>query len=61
MSRAAQTLLRDIDIINLELILADAEMCRSAASDKAQKAAKGGDKRFLREAEVFSAAARASE
>ena len=46
--------LRDIDIINLELILADAEMCERRM-DKAQKAAKGGDKRFLREAEVFSA------
>lgn len=33
--------LRDIDIINLELILADAEMCERRM-DKAQKAAKGG-------------------
>ena len=46
--------LRDIDIINLELILADAEMCERRV-DKAQKAAKGGDQRFLREAEVFTA------
>ena len=46
--------LRDIDIINLELILADAEMCERRV-DKAQKAAKGGDKRFLREAEVLTA------
>ncbi|OLA31407.1 MAG: hypothetical protein BHW33_02725 [Firmicutes bacterium CAG:137_57_8] len=44
--------LRDIDIINLELILADAEMVTRRV-DKAQKAAKGGDKRFLHEVEVF--------
>ena len=44
--------LRDIDIINLELILADMEMVERRV-DKAQKAAKSGDKRFLREAEVF--------
>ena len=43
--------LRDIDIIDLELILADAEMVERRI-DKAQKAAKG-DKKFLREAEVF--------
>ena len=46
--------LRDIDIINLELILADAEMCERRM-DKAQKAAKGGDKRFNHEVEVFTA------
>ena len=46
--------LRDIDIINLELILADAEMCERRM-DKAQKAAKGGDKRFNHEVEVFAA------
>lgn len=46
--------LRDIDIINLELIMADAEMVERRV-DKCQKAAKGGDKRFLREAEVFQA------
>ena len=46
--------LRDIDIINLELILADAEMCERRV-DKAQKAAKGGDKRFNHEVEVFTA------
>ncbi|MGM9668532.1 MAG: redox-regulated ATPase YchF [Faecousia sp.] len=46
--------LRDIDIINLELVMADMEMVERRI-DKAQKAAKGGDKRFLREAEVFSA------
>ena len=44
--------LRDIDIINLELIMADAEMVERRV-DKAQKAAKGGDKRFAHEAEVF--------
>ena len=44
--------LRDIDIINLELIMADAEMVERRI-DKAQKAAKGGDKRFVHEAEVF--------
>ena len=46
--------LRDIDIINLELILADVEMVERRI-DKARKAAKGGDKRFNREVEVFSA------
>lgn len=46
--------LRDIDIINLELIFSDVEMCERRI-DKAQKAAKSGDKRFLREAEVFEA------
>ena len=45
--------LRDIDIINLELIMADVEMVERRI-DKAQKAAKGGDKRFNHEAEVFS-------
>ena len=44
--------LRDIDIINLELIFSDVEMCERRL-DKAQKAAKGGDKRFLHEIEVF--------
>ncbi len=44
--------LRDIDIINLELIMADAEMVERRL-DKAQKSAKGGDKRFLHEIEVF--------
>ena len=43
--------LRDIDIIDLELIMADVEMVERRI-DKAQKAAKG-DKKFLREAEVF--------
>ena len=45
--------LRDIDIINLELVMADMEMVERRI-DKAQKAMKGGDKRFAREGEVFS-------
>ena len=45
--------LRDIEIINLELIMADIEMVERRI-DKAQKAAKG-DKKFLHEVEVFSA------
>lgn len=44
--------LRDVDIINLELILADVEMVERRI-DKAEKAAKGGDKKFLKEAELF--------
>ncbi len=43
--------LRDIDIIDLELIMADVEMVERRI-DKATKAAKG-DKKFLREVEVF--------
>ena len=43
--------IRDIDIIDLELIMADAEMVERRI-DKATKAAKG-DKKFLHEAEVF--------
>ena len=46
--------LRDIDIINLELVMADIEMVERRI-DKAQKAMKGGDKRFVREAELFTA------
>ncbi len=42
---------RDIDIINLELVMADMEMVERRI-DKAKKAAKG-DKKFLHEAEVF--------
>ena len=38
--------LRDIDIINLELVMADMEMVERRI-DKCQKAAKGGDKRFV--------------
>lgn len=44
--------LRDIDIINIELIMADMEMIERRI-DKAKKAGKGGDKKFLREAEIF--------
>ena len=43
--------LRDIDIIDLELIMADVEMVERRI-EKAQKAAKG-DKKFLREVEIF--------
>ena len=43
--------IRDIDIIDLELIMADVEMV-DRRIDKAQKAAKA-DKKFLHEAEVF--------
>ena len=43
--------IRDIDIIDLELIMADVEMVERRI-DKATKAAKG-DKKFLHEAEVF--------
>jgi len=46
--------LRDIDIINLELVMADIEMVERRI-DKCQKSAKGGDKRFLKEAELFTA------
>ena len=45
--------LRDIDIINLELVMADIEMVERRI-DKAQKAMKGGDKKQAREVEVFS-------
>ncbi|MDO4982950.1 MAG: redox-regulated ATPase YchF [Eubacteriales bacterium] len=44
---------RDVDIIDLELILADMEMV-DRRIDKAMKAAKG-DKKYLREVEVFKA------
>ena len=44
---------REIDIIDMELILADLEMIERRI-DKAMKAAKG-DKKFLREAQVFQA------
>jgi len=42
---------RDMDIIGLELVLADVEMVERRI-DRARKAGKG-DKKFLREAEVF--------
>ena len=45
--------LRDIDIINLELVMADIEMVERRI-DKSQKAMKGGDKRFAREVSVFT-------
>ena len=45
--------LRDIGIIDIELIMADVEMVERRI-DKAQKAAKG-DKKYLREVEVFTA------
>jgi len=45
--------MRDIDIINLELVMADIEMVERRI-DKAQKAMKGGDKKFAREVEVFT-------
>ncbi len=44
--------IRDIEIINLELVMADIEMVERRI-DKAQKAAKGGDKRFNHEVDVF--------
>jgi len=44
--------LRDIEIINIELIMADMEMV-DRRIEKAKKAAKSGDKKFLREAELF--------
>ncbi|MBP3539899.1 MAG: redox-regulated ATPase YchF, partial [Oscillospiraceae bacterium] len=44
---------RDIDIIDLELIMADLEMVERRI-DKASKAAKG-DKKFMHEVEVFEA------
>jgi GTP-binding protein YchF len=44
--------LRDIEIVNLELILADMEMVERRI-DKAKKAGKGGDRKFLHEAELF--------
>ena len=43
---------RDIEIIDLELIMADMEMVERRA-DKARKAGKGGDKSFLHEVAVF--------
>ena len=45
--------IRDIDIINLELVMADIEMVERRI-DKAQKAMKGGDKKFQREVELFT-------
>ena len=45
--------MRDIDIINMELVMADIEMVERRI-DKAQKAMKGGDKKFQREVDLFS-------
>ena len=45
--------IRDIDIINLELVMADIEMVERRI-DKAQKAMKGGDKKFQREVDLFT-------
>ena len=45
--------LRDIEIINMELVMADIEMVERRI-DKAQKAMKGGDKKFVREVELFT-------
>ncbi len=45
--------IRDIDIINLELVMADIEMVERRI-DKCQKAAKSGDKRFVREGELLT-------
>lgn len=44
--------IRDIEIINLELVMADIEMVERRI-DKAKKASKGGDKKFLHEAGVL--------
>ena len=46
--------LRDIGIIDIELIMADLEMVERRA-EKAQKLVKSGDKKAAHEAEVFSA------
>lgn len=43
---------RDIETIDVELIMSDMEMVERRI-DKASKAAKGGDKKFLKEAETF--------
>ena len=45
--------LRDIDIINLELVMADIEMVERRI-DKCQKAMKGGDKRVAGEAQLLA-------
>jgi GTP-binding protein YchF len=44
---------RDIDIINMELVMADLEMVQRRV-EKAQKASKSGDKKAAHEAELFS-------
>ena len=45
--------IRDIDIINLELVMADIEMVERRI-DKSQKAMKGGDKRFAKEVSLLT-------
>ena len=45
--------LRDIDIINLELVMADIEMVERRI-DKCQKAANGGDKKYLKDAALLT-------
>ena len=45
--------LRDIEIINLELVMADIEMVERRI-DKCQKAAKGGDKKYLKDAQILT-------
>ena len=45
--------IRDIDIINLELVMADIEMVERRI-DKSQKAMKGGDKRFAKEVALLT-------
>ena len=44
--------LRDIDIINLELVMADIEMVERRI-DKTEKALKGGDKKYAHEADLL--------
>jgi len=46
--------LRDIEIINLELVMADLDMV-DRRIDKAMKATKGGDKKAQREVDLFTA------
>ncbi len=46
--------IRDIDIIDLELIMADLELV-GRRLDKSQRAARGGDKKLRHEVEVFEA------
>ncbi len=44
--------IRDIEIINLELVMADMEMVERRM-EKAKKAAKGGERKYLHEAELM--------
>ena len=45
---------RDIEIINLELVMADLEMVDRRV-EKTQKALKGGDKRMAKDLEILTA------